>query len=101
MARPRILSLAPHSQERACAASLALPLSLGEVSAGRRIEVAHNAPTPFGAEVPASARYTRRERPLHWFEVSAEDDAGRIGDGRVARAIVPEAKLTIRAETLR
>ena len=46
-------------------------------------------------------RYTLRERPLHWFEVLAEDDAGRIGDGRVARAIVPEAKLTIRAKTLR
>ena len=87
--------------ERACAAILAPLLNPGEVSVGARIEVVHNAPTPLGAEVSASARYTGREGPLYWFEVWAEDSAGRIGEGRIARAIVPEEKLVTRAETRR
>ena len=87
--------------ERACAAILAPLLNPGEVSVGARIEVVHNAPTPLGAEVSVTARYTGREGPLYWFEVWAEDSAGRIGEGRIARAIVPEEKLVTRAETRR
>ncbi|MEM8664057.1 MAG: hypothetical protein AAGF49_08050, partial [Pseudomonadota bacterium] len=57
--------------ERACAAILAPLLGPGDVSVGARIEIAHNAPTPGGADVTAGARYTGREGPLYWFDVWA------------------------------
>ncbi|GMG85192.1 hypothetical protein LNKW23_44080 [Paralimibaculum aggregatum] len=83
--------------ERACAALLAPLLGPGDVSVGVRIEVAHSAPTPEGAQVRASARFTGREGPLYWFDVWAEDQGGKIGEGRIARAVVPEAKILARA----
>lgn len=84
--------------ERACAALLVPLLGPGDVSVGVRIEVAHNAPTPEGATVRATARYTGRDGPLFWFDVWAEDAGGRIGEGRIARAIVSQEKLVARAE---
>jgi predicted thioesterase len=83
--------------ERACAEVLAPLLAPGEVSVGARIEVRHLAPTPVGVAVTATARYVGREGALHWFEVRAEDPGGVIGEGRIARAVVDEARLMARA----
>ncbi len=74
--------------ERACAALLAPLLDDGKVSVGARIEVSHTAPTPIGSEVTATAQFTACDGPLYWFDVWAEDASGRIGKGRIARAIV-------------
>ena len=87
--------------ERACAALLADVLAQGEVAVGAKIDVTHLAPTPVGTDVRASARFTGQEGPLYWFDVWAEDAGGKIGEGRIARAIVPSAKLMARAETRR
>ncbi len=79
--------------ERACAAILHPYLKEGEVSVGARIEVVHTAPTPVGSPVTATATFTAREGALYWFDVVAEDPGGRIGKGRIARAIVDQSML--------
>lgn len=79
--------------ERACAAILHPYLKDGEVSVGARIEVVHTAPTPVGSLVTATATFTAREGALYWFDVVAEDHGGRIGKGRIARAIVDQSML--------
>lgn len=87
--------------ERACAALLAGKLGEDEVSVGVEINVTHTAPTPAGAEITVTARFTGREGALYWFDVWGEDGGGRIGEGRIARAILPMTKLMARAEKRR
>ncbi|WP_299782060.1 hypothetical protein [uncultured Roseobacter sp.] len=84
--------------ERACAALLTPLLPEGWVSVGAKIEVSHLAPTPVGGEVTATAQFTAQEGPLYWFDVWAEDASGRIGKGRIARAIVDQKALLDKAE---
>lgn len=79
--------------ERACATMLHPYLKEGEVSVGARIEVVHTAPTAVGSGVTATATFVSREGALYWFDVVAEDPGGRIGKGRIARAIVNQSKL--------
>lgn len=83
--------------ERACAALLAQDLADGQVSVGARIEVSHTAPTAIGGEITVTARFTECDGPLFWFDVWAEDSAGRIGKGRIARAIVDQKALLAKA----
>ncbi|MEM9778273.1 MAG: hotdog domain-containing protein [Pseudomonadota bacterium] len=83
--------------ERACAALLAPHLAPGKVSVGARIEVSHLAPTALGETVTATARFQGRAGPLYWFEVWAEDGNGRIGEGRIARAVVDQVALLAKA----
>ncbi|WP_299403344.1 hypothetical protein [uncultured Roseobacter sp.] len=83
--------------ERACAALLAPLLEDGKVSVGARIEVSHIAPTAVGGDVKTTAQFTQSEGPLYWFDVWAEDAAGCIGKGRMARAIVDQEALLAKA----
>ncbi len=83
--------------ERACAALLRPLLQAGELSVGARLEVAHVAPTPVGGRVRTSARFTGREGVLYWFNVWSEDAGGKIGQGRHARAILPQSAIESRA----
>jgi predicted thioesterase len=83
--------------ERAAAAVLKPILAPDELSVGVRVEVAHLAPTPVGGRVVSSARFTGREGPLFWFDVTAADDGGVIGTGRHARAIVKKDAIMARA----
>jgi fluoroacetyl-CoA thioesterase len=76
------------------AARLMLPLlGEGELSVGVDLAVSHAAPTPPGATVTATARFTGMEGKLYAFEIVAEDDAGEIGRGAHRRAIVENARL--------
>lgn len=84
--------------ERACADLLAPCLGAGDVSVGVKIEVTHLAPTPVGVTVTSTATFTGQEGPLYWFDVSTEDPAGKVGEGRIARAIVNDAKLIGRSD---
>lgn len=86
--------------ERACAQLLEPLLEPGELSVGARIEVSHIAPTPVGARVVSHARFQEYAAPLFWFEVWSEDTGGKVGKGRIARAIVREADILARAEKL-
>jgi predicted thioesterase len=63
-------------------------LGPGELSVGVTVDVSHNAPTPLGAQVTATARYLRREGKLFLFEVSVADAGGEVGRGKHRRAIV-------------
>src|SRR5687767_10135532 len=54
-------------------------LGPGELSVGVTVDVTHNAPTPSGVKVTATARYAGREGKLFLFEVSASDPGGEIG----------------------
>lgn len=63
-------------------------LGPGELSVGVTVDVSHNAPTPLGAQVTATARYVRREGKLFLFEVSVADAGGEVGRGKHRRAIV-------------
>lgn len=87
LATPALLSLV----ERACAAVLQPLLRPGEMSVGVRVELAHKAPSPLGAQVVARARYLGRERRLFLFSVEASDAAGTVATGQHARAIVQRA----------
>lgn len=65
----------------------------GELSVGVTVDITHTAPTPPGAKVVATARYTGREGKLYIFEVSAADPGGEIGRGTHKRAIVTSERL--------
>ena len=68
-------------------------LGPGELSVGVTVDVTHNAPTPPGVTVTATARYAGREGKLFLFEVSAADSGGEIGRGWHKRAIVASERL--------
>ena len=68
-------------------------LGPGELSVGVIVNVMHLAPTPLGAEVTATARYTRREGKLFLFDVSAADAGGEVGRGSHKRAIISSEQL--------
>ena len=65
----------------------------GELSVGVTVHITHTAPTPPGAKVIATARYTGREGKLYIFEISASDPGGEIGRGTHKRAIVTSERL--------
>jgi fluoroacetyl-CoA thioesterase len=76
------------------AARVLLPLlEPGELSVGVTVDINHTAPTPLGAEITATARYTGREGKLFVFEVSAADGGGEVGRGWHKRAIVSSERL--------
>ena len=76
------------------ASRLLLPLlGPGELSVGVTVDINHTAPTPLGAEVTATARYTGREGKLFVFEVSCADKGGEVGRGWHKRAIVSSERL--------
>ena len=74
-------------------------LGPGELSVGVTVDINHTAPTPLGAEVTATARYTGRDGKLFVFEVSASDPGGEVGRGRHKRAIVSSERLQSGAAT--
>ena len=76
------------------ASRLLIPLlGPGELSVGVTVDINHTAPTPLGAEVTATARYTGREGKLFVFEVSCADEGGEVGRGWHKRAIVSTERL--------
>ncbi len=79
--------------ETAAARVLQPLLGPGELSVGVTVNITHSAPTPSGAEVIATARYTGREGKLFVFEISASDNGGEIGRGSHKRAIVETERL--------
>ena len=79
--------------ETAAARVLQPLLGPGELSVGVTVDITHTAPTPAGALVVATGRYTGRDGTLFVFEISARDEAGEIGKGTHKRAIVETERL--------
>lgn len=79
--------------ETAAARVLQPLLGPGELSVGVTVDITHSAPTPAGALVIATARYTGREGKLFAFAISARDEAGEVGSGTHKRAVVETERL--------
>ena len=92
---PQVLATARMVALMEVAASRVLKplLGPGELSVGVTVDITHTAPTPVGAEVTATARYTGREGKLFLFEVSCADKGGEVGRGWHKRAIVSSERL--------
>lgn len=81
---PRLIAVC---EEAACLA-IADQLKAGETTVGLRIEFTHVAPTRVGSRVRAEATLERADGRRMVFLVSATDECGLIGAGKVTRVIV-------------
>jgi fluoroacetyl-CoA thioesterase len=88
-ASSRMISL----MELAAARVMKPILGPGELSVGVAMNVKHVAPTPVGSTVRAVATYLGPEGKLFRFKVEAFDEAGPIGEGEHARAVVATDRL--------
>ncbi len=64
----------------------------GQTTVGTLVNVQHMAATPLGMRVRAYARLLKVHGRLLEFEIWAEDDAERIGEGTHQRAVVDLAR---------
>jgi fluoroacetyl-CoA thioesterase len=97
LSTPALLGL----MERACARAMAADVDEHHLSVGVKTELAHLQPTAPHVDVTARATLTAIEGALYWFDIEASDNAGAIGRGRHARAIVARASIEQRAEQRR
>ena len=79
--------------ELAAARAMRPALQPGQLSVGVSLNVKHTAATPVGGKVRALATYQRNEGKLFVFKVEAFDDAGAVGEGEHARAIIDTERL--------
>lgn len=87
--------------EVAAARAMQPLLGPGQLSVGVSLTIRHTAATPVGSEVRAVATFQRIEGKLLHFKVEAFDEAGAIGEGEHARAIVDNERLLHGAERRR
>lgn len=92
-ATPMMLAL----MEKAASELLGELLEQGQTSVGTHLNVAHNAATPLGMEVEATATIVKQDGRKVEFEVVAKDAAGEIGKGTHTRFIVDSAKFQAKA----
>ena len=71
-------------------------LDQGETAVGVRVDVVHQAATPEGARVTASAEVTRVDGPRIEFRIEARDGAQVIGTGTHERRVINLAKFSER-----
>jgi predicted thioesterase len=83
--------------ERACVEAIHPCLEEGDTTVGMQVQFEHVAPTPVGGKVRADAVLeTVRGRRLA-FKVSAHDEQGLVGAGRITRVIVDRVRFLERA----
>ncbi|HYJ41487.1 MAG TPA: hotdog domain-containing protein [Steroidobacteraceae bacterium] len=87
--------------ELAAARAMMPLLGEGQLSVGVSINVRHTAATLPGSHVRAVATRISTEAKLMYFRVEAFDEAGLIGTGEHARAIVDTTRLISGAERRR
>ena len=85
---PRLVALC----EEACCAAIAPDLAPGYTTVGMKVRIDHLQPSPVGSEVVAEAMLERVEGRRLTFTVSASDERGLVGAGRVVRAVVDVAR---------
>ena len=76
--------------ENAACNAIADGLEEGQSSVGTKLDVSHDAATPVGMHVTAKAELV--------FRVTAEDDAGPIGQGTHERFLIMADKFLAKAE---
>ena len=70
----------------------------GQSSVGTKLDVSHDAATPVGMHVTAKAELVEVDRRRLVFRVTAEDDAGPIGQGTHERFLITADKFLAKAE---
>ena len=73
-------------------------LEEGQSSVGTKLDVSHDAATPVGMHVTAKAELVEVDRRRLVFRVTAEDDAGPIGQGTHERFLIMADKFLAKAE---
>lgn len=82
--------------------SVAPYLEEGQGTVGVRLEISHDAPTPFGVMVTCESELVEIDGRRLVFEVTAKDDHDTvIGRGRHERFIISEEKFQKKAEAAR
>ena len=74
--------------EGAACEAIAEALPEEKTSVGIELNISHLSATPVGLEVRAEAEVTAVEGSIITFAVTADDEAGKIGEGTHKRAIV-------------
>ena len=74
--------------EGAACEAIAAALPEGKTSVGTALNLTHLAATPVGMEVRAEAEVTEVEGNTITFQVTAYDEAGKIGEGIHKRAVI-------------
>ena len=84
--------------EKAACLSVAPYLGEGETTVGVSLNIRHSAATALGRAVRAESELIEVDGRKLLFRVTAYDDAGEIGGGEHARAIVNREKFLTRTE---
>ena len=74
--------------EGAACEAIAEALSEDKTSVGTELSISHLSATPVGLEVRAEAEVTAVDGKIITFQVTAYDEAGKIGEGTHKRCIV-------------
>ena len=93
LATPRVLALL----EEATVAAVAPSMADGQTTVGTRISLEHQAATPVGRTVIASARLVAVDGRRLEFEVTLTDGATVAAFGTVERVVVDRARFVARA----
>jgi predicted thioesterase len=93
LATPRVLALL----EEATVAAVAPSMADGQTTVGTRISLEHQAATPVGRTVTASARLVAVDGRRLEFEVTRTDGATVAAFGTVERIVVDRARFIARA----
>ena len=74
--------------EAAACAAIEEALNEGETTVGIELNLKHIAATPVGLEVRAEAEVAAVEGKIYSFQITAYDEAGKIGEATHKRALV-------------
>lgn len=74
--------------EGAACDAIAEAIPEGKTSVGTALDIQHLAATPVGLEVRAEAEVTEVNGSIITFQVTAYDEAGKIGEGTHKRAVI-------------
>lgn len=88
LATPAMVAL----MEEAAQAALAPYLEDGQASVGIAINISHDAASPMGAQITATARVSAVEGRKISFDLVAQDEHGPIGKGCHTRFIIDSQK---------
>lgn len=83
--------------EGAACEAIAPALNEEKTSVGTALNIAHISATPVGLEVRAEAVVTQVEGNTIQFQITAYDEAGKIGEGTHTRVVVSTQKFLDRA----
>ena len=95
-ATPMMIAL----MENAACNAIADGLEEGQSSVGTKLDVSHDAATPVGMHVTAKAELVEVDRRRLVFRVTAEDDAGPIGQGTHERFLIMADKFLAKVDEL-